>query len=223
MMAFFNYDRKRWALEDIKTCYACADKAGIKDKLFVNFGLLLGVVREYDFIGHDDDVDMCVDMTGVPKASLDQYVRNLDAEGMFFARKKMSKRTDNNCVTWFTLRKRQGRAKFCHWCGFEWQGFWWWSKAGKWVTARKFDLDRWGYNEATTEGIMLGIPAEYIREKIWVPFRDMKVLIPKLFGSVLDWEYPGWPVPKKGGSSKKQAVCIVQKWEDQRTWKVKLG
>ena len=70
---------------------------------------------------------------------------------------------------------------------------------------------------------MLGIPAEYIREKIWVPFRGIKVLIPKHFGSVLDWEYPGWPVPRKGGSSKKQVVCVVQKWSDPRTWKVKVA
>jgi len=222
-MAFFNFERKRYAMEDIATCYECAAKAGMKDRLFINFGLLLGIIRENDILGHDDDVDMCMDMTGASKEQLDTYIDCLDAAGMFFARKKVTRRKDTGAATWFTLRKRQGRAKFCHWCGFAWQGFWWWSKAGMRVTPRKFYLERWGYDDTKTEGLMLGIPATYIEEKIRVPFKGMKVLIPKNFGAVLDWEYPGWPIPKKGGSSKKQAVCVVQKWADPKTWRVKLG
>ena len=43
---YFDYDRKMWALEDIATCYESAEKAGMKDKLFINFGVLLGIIRD---------------------------------------------------------------------------------------------------------------------------------------------------------------------------------
>ena len=222
LMAYLNYDRKRWMTEDIQTCYECADKAGIKDALFVNFGALLGIIREGDFLGHDDDCDMCLDMDGVTKEQQDAYIQNLNDAGMFYARKKFSRRPDTKAATWFTLRKKDGRAKFCHWCGFSWQGFWWWSKAGKWVEQRKFNMSKWGWNDETC-ALMLGIPADYIREKMWIDFRGIKVQIPKNYGSVLDWEYPGWPVPRKGGSSKKQAVCIIEDWKTPKKWRVKMG
>jgi hypothetical protein len=221
-MAFFNYDRKRWATEDIATCYECAEKAGMKDALFVNFGLVLGIVREGDFLGHDDDVDMAIDMDFCTKEQQDAYISYLDEAGMFFARKRISRRPDTKAATWFTLRRNAKRAKFCHWCGFSHQGFWFWCKVGLWLTTQKFSRQRWGWNE-NTQGIMLGIPADYIREKMWIDFRGIKIQIPKHYGSVLDWEYPGWPVPKKGGSSKKQVVCIVDDWTNPKKWRVKMG
>ena len=221
-MAYFNYDRKRKAIEDITTCYECADMAGIKDALFINFGLLLGIVREGDFLGHDDDVDMAIDGNYCTSDQVETYARYLDEAGMFFARKRMSRRPDTNDITWFTLRMANKRAKFCHWVFMEYQGFYWHTKTGMWLTPAKFDMLKWGWNE-NTEGLMLGTPAEYLRDKMWIKFKGIKVQIPQNYGSLLDWEYPGWPVPKKGGSSKKQAVCVVDKWKDQRTWRVKLS
>jgi hypothetical protein len=241
-MGYFSFERKLWATEDIAFCYECAKKVGIDEHLFVNFGLLLGIVREKDFIAHDNDIDMSIHADRITKEQQLEYInylggnvdenghlkrplktlKELAGQGMFFGRDRGSKRKDTGMYTWFSLRKRPGRSKFCHWCGFEWQGFWWWSKAGKWVTPRKFDYERWGYDN-NTQGIMLGMPAEYVRELIWIKFRGIKVQIPKHFGSALDWMYPGWVVPKKGGSSKKQIVCIVPRWDDPRTWKVKMG
>jgi len=222
IMAFFNYERKRLATEDLAICYDCAREAGIEEHLFVNFGLLLGIVRDGDFIGNDDDIDMCLKADKITEEQERKYLELLEKKEMFMARRKSSTRKDTGRCTWFSLRKRPIHAKFCHWLGFEWEGFWWWSKAGKWVTARKFDMDRWGYTN-DTDGLMLGIPAEYMEELIWINFRGIKVKIPARFGSILDWEYPGWVIPKKGGSSKKQTVCIIGKWADQRTWRVKMG
>lgn len=216
-MAYFDYDRKMWALEDIATCYECAKKAGMKDKLFINFGVLLGIIREKDFIKSDDDVDMCV--KEVSKKQQDEYVAYLDSNNMFFAREKHAKRADKDMYVWFTLRKKLGRAKFCHWLGFEWQNFWWWSKGRKWVRMSKFDQNRWGWT-SDDEAIALGLPAEYMKKLIWIDFKGVKVQIPEMFGSVLDWEYPGWPYPQSG-SSRKQMVCIIPKWSDPRSWKMK--
>lgn len=220
-MAYFNYDRKRWAIEDIVTCYECAEKAGFKDKLFINFGLLLGIIREYDFIANDDDVDMSVLSDDITVDQQNEYINLLDKNGMFFARKKMAYRKDNGRVVWFTLRRQERRAKFCHWFGFTWQNIWWWSKGSRWVRPSKFNVDRWNY-DLHDEGIALGVPADIITELMWIKFKDIKVRIPVKFGSVLDWEYPGWPVPQ-GGSSRKNIVCIIPKWDNPHSWRVKLN
>jgi hypothetical protein len=218
-MAYFNYDRKRWAIEDIVTCYECAEKAGFKDKLFINFGLLLGIVRENDFIANDDDVDMSVLSDSITIEQQDEYINLLRKKGMFFARERMARRKDNGKALWFTLRRQEYRAKFCHWFGFTWQDIWWWSKGGRWVRPNKFNMQRWSY-DSQDEGIALGIPADIITKLMWIKFKDIKVRIPVKFGSVLDWEYPGWPVPQ-GGSSRKNIVCIIPKWENPRSWRIK--
>ena len=218
-MAYFNYDRKLRALEDINTCYECAEKAGIKDKLFINFGVLLGIVREHDFIANDDDVDMCVQSDNITKEQQDIYMDCLKQKGMFFARKKVARRGDTGMAVWFTLRRKADRAKFCHWWGYEWQNYWWWSKGRKWVRPNKFDKNKWKYEDGC-EAIALGVPASYVRKLVQIDFKGIKVRIPERYGSVLDWEYPGWPIPKSG-SSKHQVVCIIPKWSNSRLWKVK--
>jgi len=220
-MSYFNYDRKRWAIEDIATCYECAEKVGIKDKLFINFGLLLGIIRESDFISNDDDVDICVQSDNVSKRQQEEYINYLDDHGLFFAREKKVKRSDKDMYLWFSLRKEINRSKFCHWWGFNWQGYYWWSKGRKWVRPNKFDGLRWGY-EDTDEGIALGIPSNYVEKLIWIKFKGIKIQIPEKYGHVLDWEYPGWPIPQSG-SSRKQVACIIPKWNNPRDWKIKTA
>lgn len=220
-MSYFNYDRKRWAIEDIATCYECAEKVGIKDKLFINFGLLLGIIRENDFISNDDDVDICVQSDNISKRQQEEYINYLDDHRLFFAREKKVKRSDKDMYLWFSLRKEINRSKFCHWWGFNWQGYYWWSKGRKWVRPNKFDESRWGY-EDTDEGIALGIPLNYVEKLMWIKFKGIKIQIPEKYGHVLDWEYPGWPVPQSG-SSRKQVACIIPKWNNPRDWKIKTA
>lgn len=234
---YFNEKRKALAMETLKTCYDCAAKAGIRKYLFVNFGLLLGIVRENDFIPHDNDVDLCVLMDRITPQQQLKYFKLLEENELFFARKKYSfvKHKDGfskNLIgsehatsdkkvhmTWFSLRKRKSYPKFCHWFMFPWNGYYWHTKAGKWVSRRKFDPQKFGYN-SSDDAILKGMPERDLKELMEIDFKGLKINIPKRYGSVLDWCYPGWLVPKKGGASSKKTVCIVRNWDEKKSWKI---
>lgn len=259
-MPYFNEERKRWALEDLAYCYECARIAGIDKHLWVGFGLVLGVVREQDFIPHDDDIDMCLKRDRVTAEQEEHYVNllarddrfpfqvinrrvrtssvvaphrkraqdgtvdlvkfcDLPNAGMFSQRKRYTRRSDDGRLTWFTLRRDQGRAKFCHWLGFDWNGYWWHSKGGMWVTHKKFDIRKWGYSQ-NDDAIMKGIPSELTAELIEIDFHGVKINVPARYGSCLDVWYPGWRVPRLRGASSKTVVAIVPKWKDPKTWRV---
>ena len=88
----FDQERKARALDDLSIIVACADEAGISKHLFVGFGLLLGIVRGWDFIGHDDDVDMCVKSDKITPEQEIRYFAALARNGMFTARRKSETR-----------------------------------------------------------------------------------------------------------------------------------
>ena len=192
-MGYFDTENKRKAAEVLGEIHECAEKAGIRRALFVGFGLLLGIVRERDFIGHDNDVDMCVRSDLVqPDQELDYY-RRLREAGLFFARRRWAFRNDRNGFNqgkvqpslsdslpgstaanvrfaWFSLRKRKDYCKFCHWFFFPWNGYQWHTKGNMWVSRRKFDPGKFGY-DASYDAIMKGIPAEFVEKLIKVKNR----------------------------------------------------
>jgi len=219
-MSYFTLEKKKKAATDLETIHRCAEKAGIREHLWIGFGLVLGIVRDRDFILHDNDVDMCVNADKVTEEQEKAYRSYLREEEMFFARGGSARRKDTDRLTWFTLRKRMNRAKFCHWFGFPWNGYWWWSKGSKWVKEKKFKHKEWQYT-GDAEAIMLGTPLAYVENLITVDFYGLKVQIPGKYGSYLDDRYPGWRVPRIGGASAKKIVCVVNKWADQSTWKIK--
>jgi phosphorylcholine metabolism protein LicD len=218
-MGYFSGDVKRYAIQDIRTVYDCAEAAGIREHLFVCFGLLLGIVREKDFIENDDDIDMGIISERISKAQEDAYYNNLVDAGMFFARKRIEKRDDTDRFTWFSLRKRNNHAKFCHWFWLKHAGYYFHTKAGKWVTKRKFgDIDDVEF-KFEDDAIMKGIPVGMMNEFQEVDFHGIKVNIPKLYGTCVDFWYPGWLFPMHSKSAK-AIICQVPKWEDVAAWKV---
>lgn len=260
-MSYFDINKKRHATDTLKKCYKCAEKAGIRHALFVNFGLLLGIVREKDYISHDSDVDMCIKQELITPEQEILYRNYLKDEGILTdTRDKYSVRPDEDgydelqlferdekkvkyvikCaekgeiadyygkpvgkkvrLTWFTLRPKPGYPKFCHWFMFPWNGCYWHTKAGKWVSERKFTHRKWDYKK-TDEAIMKGIPVEFLENLVTVNFYGVDIQIPENLG-ILHFMYNNWLIPKRGGASSKKIVCVVGKWKDRKTWRISIA
>jgi hypothetical protein len=218
-MGYFEGDVKRKAIEDIATCYECAEDAGIREHLFVCFGLLLGIVRERDFIVNDDDVDMGIISERITKAQEDRYVQNLVDAEMFFARDRREKRGDTDRYTWFTLRKRQNRSKFCHWFWINHAGYYWHTKAGKWVNRRKFAGVEDTEFRDDDDALMKGIPSLLLKEFQEIDFHGIRINIPVMCGSCADFWYPGWMRPTRSKSAR-TVLCQVPNWHAVDSWKV---
>lgn len=238
---FQNHQTKKRAVECIRIIHKCADEVGIRHALFVNFGLLLGIVREKNFIGHDNDVDMCIQADKItPQQELD-YFNCLQENEFFYAREKESYRPDPNGfdpiilnskkmlssdkirLTWFSLRKRYNYPKFCHWFVFPWNGYYWHTKAGAWVKDEKFKIDKWKYDINNTCAIMKGIPQNYLDKLTKINFYGININIPLNTGTCLDFYYPGWLITKTTGSSSKKIICLIKNWQNQNSWKVKIA
>ena len=236
-MSYFNIQKKRQATDTLRVCYECAEAAGIRKALFVSYGLLLGIVREKDYIPWDNDIDMCVRRDWITAEQELKYYKLLEEAGLFGARRKWStvkakdgfpstmilsnndKSGDPVRLTWFSLRPKPHQPKFCHWFMFPWNGYMWHTKAGKWVQERKFTHKKWDYKESD-EAIMKGCPVEYLDELMDFEFYGLDIRIPKRAGSCLDFMYPGWLIPRRRGASSKKIVCVVGKWDDKSTWRI---
>lgn len=227
--------KRRSAIEDITTFYECGAKAGIDHALFIGFGLSLGIIRERDFIAHDTDVDMCIRSDLITPEQELKYLRELKKNGMLQSRFKYSLRTVEKGwieaalvpggstrqvrFSWFSVRKKKDRFKFCHWHWFPYNGYMWHGKGGLWLNVRKFNPKEYGWKE-TDSGLALGLPQSYLQDFQEVKFQGIKIKIPFRIGSCLDTWYPGWLVPRKGGSSAKKIVLIIGNWMDKSTWKI---
>ena len=250
----YTEEKKRRAIEDIEIMLHCADHAGIRHALFVGFGLLLGIIRDGDFIGHDDDTDRCILADKITAEQETAYFRLLGEHGMFFARGHWSTRKcldghrfdlgaiarktkqgekgvdlgepdpeiEPHRLAWFTLRRMGENNKFCHWLMFPWNGYYWHTKSGRWVTRRKFDPNVIEFDKDNDDAIMKGIPQQHVEELMSIQFYGHDINIPVNYGACLDFWYTGWLIPMRGGASAKQVLCRVRDWLDERTWTVKL-
>jgi len=236
---YMDFRRKKRAVETLRIIHECASEAGIRKALYVNFGLLLGIIRSGDFIPWDTDIDMCLKQELITPEQEIKYFQLLEERGVFKARKKWSTIKDENGfsesqidskndegkkvrLTWFSLRKASGYPKFCHWIMLDWNGITWHSKAGQWVKKSKFNRKHYNYQD-TDEAILKGIPQNYVEKLMEINFYGIKIQIPALYGSCLDFLYPGWLTPRFRGASASKIVCVAKKWADKKTWRVVIN
>jgi len=124
---------------------------------------------------------------------------------------------------WFSLGPKNpvdGGIKSCNWFWFSHGGYWWHSKGGMWVSPTKFSKRKTQYNSGDA-AIAKGIPLSCIagRSLVTARFRGTTVLAPETLGMCLDHWYPCWPAPRDGASAH-EWIMVVEKWEDQNTWRI---
>lgn len=207
------------ALETLCDIRAAAKAAGIYDHWFIAFGTLLGWLREGDFIAHDDDMDVGL-LEGYSAEQEEQYVEELRNHGLFGVREVHSKRPDGR-RTWFSLRRTAppDGTKCCHWTWVEHGGFWWHSKGSLWVGQTKFNPKKYQY-DTSAEALALGVPAGLLRHFVEVSIQGEMFRAPLLAGSLCDFWYSGWRVPRVGGASERRRVMEILKWSDRSTWRI---
>lgn len=219
-------------LADIK---GAAVDAGIYQNWFIFFGTLLGAVRPSmrhlgeetyfanGIIEHDDDIDIGVFSEGITKKQEDRYLEELDKRKLFRVREKHQVRKDNGRHLWCTLRRETPPigTKCCHWFFFEHNGLMWHSKGRSWLNEAKFPPRKYPHT-SEDDAIAKGIPAKYLpRGKlVEVEFEGGTYNVPVLAGHCVDYLYPGWMVPRKGGASKAQYIMKIGSWKDRNTWKI---
>jgi len=246
-MKHFTHRKKKIALEELQLMLECGERAGIRKAMFLGFGVMLGQVMLYnfkrgcgDFIPNDNDMDMCIDADTI---SADQelcYYNELSKAGLFANRRKISLKKDPKGFykgliergggesgpkvrfNWLSLRHKHHGVKSCNWFFYKWNGFYWHSKGGQWVTARKFDPGKFAYKPDDV-AMAKGIPARFIKPLVETDFHGVRVQFPLQAATCADYWYPGWWLPKtKRGASRKTAVCAIKDWGNKKTWRTTI-
>jgi hypothetical protein len=210
-------------IEQMHRIRQIAKDAGIYHAMFPGFGTLLGFVRENSLIPHDDDTDMCVLSELITKEQEDAFVRGLQEAKMFEYRRKMEKRTDNGRLLWLSLKSSNrhghgiypGSAKSCIWFFFRYRGFYFHSKGRAWITKLGPKLHVSEDHEAIGKGVGEHLFSNFIERD----FCGQKYMIPAMYGTLCDLWYRNWKTPK-GGASREEMVIVIQKWEDEETWRL---
>ena len=212
---------KESALRLFKALLASANEAGITDAWFPGFGTLLGIVRENDFIEHDDDLDMCILADHITKEQGQAYYDACNKRGLFKFRRKVQRRSDNDRFLWFSLKGERKGVKSCNWFFFEHNNYSWHSKGRKWAFGPKFKASGNIFKEGDYEARGKGIPSRLFENMVMCPFKfhGLKFKIPEKYGSILDNWYPGWKIPKRGGCSRQEADLYVTDWRKPKKWR----
>lgn len=218
-----NFDSALQILPELKKA---AVESGIYPNWFLSFGTTLGRCREYlqtggevPLIPHDSDMDIGILSDRLSPQQEENYFECVDAAGLFKERRRVARRKDNGRLLWFSLRKTVGGCKCCNWFMFSTRGHTWHTKGDLWVNDRKFSFRQYRYN-TNYDAVAKGIPTRIFSRLVEVDIRGEKYNVPLLAGSALDCWYPGWAMPKKGGTSDRHHLLLIQKWENPKPWRI---
>jgi hypothetical protein len=208
---FFDAQRRKNGHDLIVKLLECGKKVGIDDKMFLGFGGALGYALIGDFMPNDDDADLCILGDEIPQEQLHAYFMECRKAGLMENRERGPVSVEGKYV-WFSLGPKspytEHGMKSCVWIWFKHGGFYWHSKGKKWI-------GRKGLNQEfpTAKGIPESI---FNGELKTVNFGGIEVKVPKMLGSCLDWQYPGW-INRKQESSVIKAVLVMPK-DDRKSW-----
>ena len=206
---FFNPERKKNGHELIAKLLKCGEEAGIRKKMFLAFGNLLGRALVSDFLWNDDDIDMCILADDIPQEQLRSYLTYCMRDGLCEGRMHGPEMINKKYV-WFSLGDRpigQNGVKACNWFWFKHGGYYWHSKGAKWNP------------KYSAKGIPLSIFDGTLIETYFGPNR---IKVPEKVGSCLDWWYGQWMEEKNESSHAVVTMKIVDE-ENKKTWVIDRG
>ena len=212
----------------------CAEKAYIAEHMFISFGTLLGAIRPTlrrpvleaphyarGIMEHDTDMDVGFLADRFQSGQRDTYYHYCHEAGLFSSwahpSHRIRRRQDNNDILWFSAK--ENKQKCCQWFMFDFKGYMFHSKGSNWAHERKFPMAKYPRKEGV-QALGLGVPAKFFKELVKIDFEGLKVNVPKMSGSLLDCWYPGWHMPKKGGASAKKTVLVIDRWGNEKSWKI---
>jgi len=207
---FFNAIRRENGHRLIEKMLECGSKAGIRDKMFLGFGNVLGYAIMGDFLPNDDDIDMCILADDIPQEQRHVYLMECKAAGLTENRMHGPELVEDKYV-WFSIGNKSvihdNGVKACNWFWFRHGGFWWHSKGKSWEGRQ--DLSQ----HPTAKGIPVDIFDGLTKQ---VKFGDVKVMVPCRVGTCLDWWYGSWLIRKRESSIIKTVLNMPT--NDRKTW-----
>lgn len=209
---FFDKRRRDNGHEFIGKMLECGEKAGIRSKMFLAFGNLLGYALCKDFMPNDTDIDMNILASDVPQEQRHQYLMECKSAGLTENRMR-GPLSINGRYVWFSIGPKSitldHGVKSCNWFWFKHGGYWWHSKGKRWI-GRKGLSDSY----ATAKGI----PADIFNgEMRYTDFGGNKILVPQYIGKCLDWWYGDF-LHRRNESSHINTVLVMPDEADQSTW-----
>ena len=203
--------------------WQCAKIAQIEHAIFINFGSLLGCVRDKTFIKHDNDTDVCVRADWITEDQEQQFHKSLKAVGLFEYRNRETRRPDTGRLLWLSLKSElKDGVKSCVWMMFPHNGYMFHSKGDLWLTkigGKKRIRDAIGkYRIEDFQAVCKGNSIRCFDKLVPAKFCGTDVQIPCLYGTLLDEMYPNWAVPVFGCSSDEYLLMAIRKWSEPKTW-----
>ena len=212
--------KKAKLVEQLKWIKRCAEEAGIYDHMFLGYGSCLGAVRDKGIIEHDDDADICFLADKFDKKKEDVFYDKLYEYGLFAARHRERRRSDNGRLLWCSVKREKNGMKTCIWFQQLYKGFYWHSKGRLWT--EKIGPRLIPVVDSGCEAIGKGIKRSLLERLVTVDwYGDKTWKIPFNYGACLDFWYPNWATPVVGGASASSYILVVGSWKKPETWKLR--
>ena len=203
--------------------FDCGKRAGIEHAMYINFGTLLGCVRDRGLIPWDDDTDVSVRSDWITAEQESAFYTELCKNDLFRYRRRRVTRNDTGRALWWSLRSELHGTKSCIWFTFKWRehvyhckGHRWLNKIGNKPEVMEIMPRNTHLRDYST--IMKGNTAECFEKLRDVKFLGGRFNIPIGAGQLLDEYYPNWGVPKQGGASSRYRLVLVADWARENSW-----